>query len=203
MFWFIICRAIEDFFLETDYLVPENAEMYPDTFIVNYGLQHNSVYHNAVTLTYFAFTSLSTVGFGDYAPISNTERLIGAFILLLGVAIFSYIMGNFIEILERFQKFNEDIEEDELLNKFFGTIKQFNNQENINYRLKRNIEKFFEYRWNFNKNVAFDGEGSQSIIEQIQTNDELYISLLKDFIYKDFLMNFSKTFDFPNMQSPY
>jgi hypothetical protein len=48
---------------------------------------------------YFAFTSLSTVGFGDYTPRSDIERSIGAFVLLSGVATFSYIMGNFINIL--------------------------------------------------------------------------------------------------------
>jgi len=53
-------------------------------------------------LTYFAFTSLSTVGFGDYVPRSNLERAVGAFMLLSGVAIFSYIMGNFIQILNNF-----------------------------------------------------------------------------------------------------
>ena len=47
-----------------------------------------------VTLTYFMFTSLSTVGLGDYHPRSNIERLIGALLLLFGVAITSYIMDN-------------------------------------------------------------------------------------------------------------
>jgi len=51
---------------------------------------------------YFSFTSLSTVGFGDYHPRGNFERLVICFYLLFGVAIFSYIMGNFIEILEDF-----------------------------------------------------------------------------------------------------
>ena len=45
-----------------------------------------------VTLTYFAFTSLSTVGLGDLHPRSNSERLVGAFVLLFGVALTSYIM---------------------------------------------------------------------------------------------------------------
>jgi hypothetical protein len=48
---------------------------------------------------YYAFTTLSTVGFGDFFPSSNSERALCSFILLGGVAIFSYIMGNFIEIL--------------------------------------------------------------------------------------------------------
>ena len=56
----------------------------------------------SIVLTYYAFTSLSTVGFGDYAPVSNVERIFCSIILLFGVAIFSYIMGNFIEILASF-----------------------------------------------------------------------------------------------------
>jgi hypothetical protein len=53
-----------------------------------------------IVMTYYAFTSLSTVGFGDYNPRSDFERIFIALMLLFGVAIFSYIMGNFIEILE-------------------------------------------------------------------------------------------------------
>ena len=52
-------------------------------------------------ITYFAFTSLSTVGFGDFNPRSDYERVLIAIILLFGVAIFSYVMGNFLEILNK------------------------------------------------------------------------------------------------------
>jgi hypothetical protein len=46
-----------------------------------------------VALYYFAFTSLATVGFGDYVPKSDFERIIISFVLLSGVACFSFIMG--------------------------------------------------------------------------------------------------------------
>ena len=52
-----------------------------------------------VKVWYFALTTLSTIGFGDMSPVSVQERGIGAFILLIGVAVFSFIMGEFIEIL--------------------------------------------------------------------------------------------------------
>lgn len=42
---------------------------------------------------YFAMTSLSTVGFGDYYPRNNYERLFGSIILLSGVTIFSFVMA--------------------------------------------------------------------------------------------------------------
>lgn len=44
--------------------------------------------------TYFALTTLSTIGFGDLYPVADYERLVGAFMLLFGVAIFSLFMGD-------------------------------------------------------------------------------------------------------------
>jgi potassium voltage-gated channel Eag-related subfamily H protein 8 len=53
---------------------------------------------------YFALTTLSTVGYGDYFPISMMERIVAVVIMLGGVAFFSYIMGNFIEIISNYEK---------------------------------------------------------------------------------------------------
>ena len=53
---------------------------------------------------YFAFTSLSTVGFGDYYPVSDLERLVGSFVLLAGVAMFSYILSDLLSQIELIKK---------------------------------------------------------------------------------------------------
>ena len=57
-----------------------------------------SNYERAIGITYFSFTSLSTVGLGDMHPRNDYERILTALVLLFGVAIFSFVMGNFIEI---------------------------------------------------------------------------------------------------------
>ena len=41
---------------------------------------------------YYALTTLSTVGFGDIYPVTNTERLICGFLMISGVLIFSYVL---------------------------------------------------------------------------------------------------------------
>ena len=64
-----------------------------------YELDKQSNLREILIVVYFSFTSLSTVGFGDLHPKSDAERLLCCFVLLFGVAIFSYIMGNFITIL--------------------------------------------------------------------------------------------------------
>ncbi len=61
---------------------------------------------------YFSFTSLTTVGFGDFYPHSDLERLLCAFLLLFGVMMQSYIMGTFINMIENFKNFEEELNED-------------------------------------------------------------------------------------------
>ena len=68
-----------------------------------YGL-HIAESDKVIVSCYYALTTLSTVGYGDYFPISDTERIIALIIMLGGVAFFSYIMGNFIEIISNYEK---------------------------------------------------------------------------------------------------
>ena len=77
-------------------------------------------------MMYYFFTTLSTVGFGDFYPVSNAERCVGIPIFLFGVMIFSFIMGNFAEILQVIMEIDCDLEEGDSLEKFFGTLKYFN-----------------------------------------------------------------------------
>ena len=50
-------------------------------------------------MCYFALTTLSTVGYGDYFPISINEMFLGILFMLVGIVFFSQIMGSFIEII--------------------------------------------------------------------------------------------------------
>jgi hypothetical protein len=71
--------------------------------------------HNMMLLMYFAYTTLSTVGFGDFNPRSDNERLICVLIFLVGVGIFGLIMGNFLEIIDKFQTIDAEIDDGDKL----------------------------------------------------------------------------------------
>lgn len=68
------------------------------------------------------------------------------------MAVFSYIMGTFTEILEEFQNFNKDIDNGDELRLFFKLMEKFNNRESLNMDLRRRIETHFEYKWKKDKN---------------------------------------------------
>ena len=67
----------------------DNGQEY---FIDAYEMRSMEHERRALVMTYFTFTSMTTVGFGDYHPVSNLERLVGAIFLLIGVSITSYII---------------------------------------------------------------------------------------------------------------
>lgn len=64
-----------------------------------------------ISVVYFAFTTLATVGYGDFHPISNPELIVGSLFILFGVTVFSFIMGNFIEMLMEFKKVTAENED--------------------------------------------------------------------------------------------
>jgi len=53
---------------------------------------------------YFILATLSTVGYGDFYPVSQTEKIVDIFIMLIGIAFFSYIMSNFTNFLTNYDK---------------------------------------------------------------------------------------------------
>lgn len=139
--YYIICDLVREY----------SGDHYENNFIKAF-MDGKSNKDRTIAVTYFAFTTLSTVGFGDLVPKNEVEYLITAFILLFGVAIFSYVMGNFIEIFTSFNQINAGFDDGDNLSKFFGLIKQFNKGQSINIKMQNEIEDYFEYRWNNDKN---------------------------------------------------
>lgn len=56
----------------------------------------------AVISCYFALTTLSTVGYGDYTPISSLEMIFTVIVQLGAIALFSTIMQRFFAFIARY-----------------------------------------------------------------------------------------------------
>ena len=105
------------------------------------------------------FTTLTTIGFGDYNPKSEIERVIMTFILLIGVASFSYIMSQFIAILLEVQNITAENEDSEMMSQWLLLLKNFNNNKPLPPEMSARFEKYFTYYWRNDKNYALvEGE---------------------------------------------
>ena len=153
----IVTILILSYFLGTLWFIfSKRTTKTPDdyTFYNEYNLADREDSENLIIVVYFAFTTLSTVGFGDYNPKSELERIITTFILLIGVACFSYIMGQFIEILMNFQTVTADNEDSENLSKWLGLLAHFNKNRPLSKEMTKRFEQYFEYYWQHDKNYA-------------------------------------------------
>ena len=54
---------------------------------------------NMLKMTYFAFTTLSSVGFGDFYPQNTAERLFMIIIFLFTLTVFSAILATMQDLL--------------------------------------------------------------------------------------------------------
>ena len=105
-------------------------------------------------MTYFAFTSLSTVGFGDYYPKNSFERLVCAMIIFGGNMLFGLIISSFNEMMDEIKVFMYDNDDAEKLNGFFNLLQRFNKGKPINSELRIKIEKHFDFKWNNDRNAS-------------------------------------------------
>jgi hypothetical protein len=73
-----------------------------NTFVSNYDFNEKDDVTRYITMIYYTFTTLATVGFGDYHPKADEEKILACFVFLSGVSVISYLMGIFGEILRKF-----------------------------------------------------------------------------------------------------
>jgi len=98
-------------------------------------------------------------------------------------------------VVERFQKLDEQAGDEDLLNKFFDTLKiRYNFGYEVEPEMKAKIEKYFRYRWLTDRNQAIDEPEELAYLDQlpIDTQNMLY----RDFLYQDFLHEFRYMFMF-------
>lgn len=162
------------------------------TFYNEYGLKDKTSFENLWIVVYFMFTTLSTVGFGDFHPKSEIERIMMTFILLIGVASFSYIMSQFISILLEVQHVTATNEESMMLSRWILLLKNFNNNKPLPPDVIAKFEAYFEYFWRNDKNYAIQTEDDMKLLDELPYN--IQANIYKDFLFEDFLEQFKVYF---------
>jgi len=101
-----------------------------------------------IVCCYFALTMLSTVGYGDFYPISNLEMMSAVVIMLGGVAFFSFTMGNFIDIISNYDKKMGSPDRMPLLNTWIISLERFSSGTPLRMSQVDEITKNHQYFWN-------------------------------------------------------
>jgi len=118
-----------------------------NTFFDNYTLEDYSHIRRLIICCYFALTTLATVGYGDFTPQSNVERILGILIMILGIALFSYIMGNFNDVLSNYDKQMGIVDKSSDLQTWITSLTKFTNNQPLPRDLVQKIDEHFKFFW--------------------------------------------------------
>lgn len=102
--------------------LPTNGETYLDAF-------------------YWTITTLTTIGYGDRTPVGSVQTIFVTVIMLLGAAIYGFIIGNIANIIANIDvaksQFRERVE----------TVDTFLKYRNIPGDLQKRIHDYYDYLW--------------------------------------------------------
>ena len=119
---------------------------------------------------------------------NDVERAIVTAILLYGVMTFSYMMGVFTEILEDYKLLNATLDNGEKLSQFFVLLKKMNYNQDIDIETIRDMENYFIYRWDNDRNQAVRNLEDLNFLNQLP--EKVRNRLYTDFLFGNFLKEF-------------
>ena len=117
------------------------------TFIKNNDFEGCTKGEIVIRCMYYIMTTLTTMGFGDYLAYSSYERVVSLIFEMFGVALYSYIMGNFLEIMQSYDKKFGSTDKSAEFQIWFALLDRFNNGRRIDNAIEAEIEDFYIYFW--------------------------------------------------------
>lgn len=112
---------------------------------------------------YWAVTTLTTVGYGDITPQTNIGRLYTMGVMIIGVASYGVIIGNFSRLIMLADRYKEERKEK------MSNLNQFMRYYNIPASLQRQV--FSYYNHILNKNISEKDQGIVKDLPQALQND--------------------------------
>ncbi len=101
--------------------------------------------------SYYALTTLSTLGYGDFYPLTDREVLLAVIYIFAGAAFFAYIMGSFIEIISNYHRKMGSIDRITPLRNWMTMMLRFTGDKPLSKTLSKQIETHFQYFWQFDR----------------------------------------------------
>lgn len=142
-----------------------------------------------IVCCYFALTVLATVGYGDYYPISSREMIAAVIIMLACVAIFSFIMSSFLEIIRSYNQKMDTVDKSEELDKWLISLERYTKGTPLNLSLINDITMDVHY-FNSNDRVNYLRNGSHFTI----LPEKIVKEMVSDFIFGDIFLKYKRFF---------
>ncbi|KTG37580.1 hypothetical protein cypCar_00006104, partial [Cyprinus carpio] len=106
-----------------------------------------SVQDKYVTALYFTFSSLTSVGFGNISPNTNSEKIFSICVMLIGSLMYASIFGNVSAIIQRLYSGTTRYHTQML------RVKEFIRFHQIPGELRQRLEEYFQHAWSYTNGI--------------------------------------------------
>ncbi|XP_029315411.1 voltage-gated inwardly rectifying potassium channel KCNH7 [Cottoperca gobio] len=129
-----------------------------------------------VTALYFTFSSLTSVGFGNVSPNTNSEKIFSICVMLIGSLMYASIFGNVSAIIQRLYS-NTARYHAQMLR-----VKEFIRFHQIPNPLRQRLEEYFQHSWAYTNGIDMNTEVLKGFPECLQADICLHLNknLLQD-----------------------
>ncbi|KAI1230414.1 hypothetical protein IHE44_0010401 [Lamprotornis superbus] len=113
-----------------------------------------SIKDKYVTALYFTFSSLTSVGFGNVSPNTNSEKIFSICVMLIGSLMYASIFGNVSAIIQRLYSGTARYHTQML------RVKEFIRFHQIPNPLRQRLEEYFQHAWSYTNGIDMNaGQG--------------------------------------------
>lgn len=115
---------------------------------------------------YWTITTITTIGYGDITPTTNTQTIYTMFVQLIGAGMYGYIIGNLASLLA-----NSDLARTQFRAKM-EKIQTFLQYRDVPQNLQDSIRTYYDYLWN--KRRGFD---ESAVLDDLPQSLKLQVAL--------------------------
>ncbi|CAM4593058.1 unnamed protein product [Leuciscus chuanchicus] len=106
-----------------------------------------SIKDKYVTALYFTFSSLTSVGFGNVSPNTNSEKIFSICVMLIGALMYASIFGNVSAIIQRLYSGTARYHTQML------RVREFIRFHQIPNPLRQKLEEYFQHAWSYTNGI--------------------------------------------------
>ncbi|XP_013856956.1 voltage-gated inwardly rectifying potassium channel KCNH7 isoform X2 [Austrofundulus limnaeus] len=149
-----------------------------DNLAVSIGKRYNysdpssgpSIKDKYVTALYFTFSSLTSVGFGNVSPNTNSEKVFSICVMLIGSLMYASIFGNVSAIIQRLYSGTARYHAQML------RVKEFIRFHQIPNPLRQRLEEYFQHSWTYTNGIDMNTEVLKGFPECLQADICLHLN---------------------------
>ncbi|XP_029942124.1 potassium voltage-gated channel subfamily H member 7-like [Salarias fasciatus] len=129
-----------------------------------------SIKDKYVTALYFTFSSLTSVGFGNVSPNTNSEKIFSICVMLIGSLMYASIFGNVSAIIQRLYSGTARYHLQML------RVKEFIRFHQIPNPLRQRLEEYFQHAWTYTNGIDMNMEVLKGFPECLQADICLHLN---------------------------